>query len=342
MQGVPGDNVASDEPVEIRVALPSDAEGLADCFRVVYGDSYDHSWVYDPDQIRARWSARETMSVVGVDSSGDIVAHLACNFDRPDARVGESGQAVVDPRWRGHHIFESLKVHLADRSREDGLYGLYSEATAVHPYSQKGSLALGAHETGFMVGYIPTGVDYKAITDGAAAHRETVALMYLRTNDEPQRVAHVPEAFADIVGRVYANGGYRRAIGEGEGSSAVEDTVVHIKQNDDLNSVQLHCKEVGADVHGVIEGHLAELRADGVDCIYLDLPVADPDVAVHGADLDGLGFVYACILPEVRDDGDVLRLQLLNGVDPHIEEIATASDFGAALLTEIAGELGVR
>lgn len=330
---------AADAPVEVRLASPADAEALAHCFYRAYGDSYDHEWAYRPDALRERWAARETVSVVGIDPDGDVIGHLGANLDRPGARVAESGQAVVDPRYRGHHLFETIKRWLADWATTDGLYGLFSEATAVHPYSQRGNLALGAHEMGFMVGYIPSGVDYRSIRDGADEHRATAALMYLRTNDEPERIVEVPTPFRDIARRVYAQSGMRRHAGSGEGSTAASATDLHLKRDPERNAAQLHCKEAGTDMREVVAVRLHGLQADGIDCVYLDLPLADPHVFNHGADLQALGFEFSCILPEIRDDGDVLRLQHLNGVDPHPEEIATASDFGRDLLAEIVAGL---
>ena len=331
--------VQADAAVHIRLAEPGDADGLAHCFYRAYGDSYDHAWVYRPDALRRRWADRLTVSVVGLSPEGDVIGHIAADFEHPTARVGESGQAVVDPRYRGHHLFESMKRFLSDWAHQDGLYGLFSEATAVHPYSQRGNLALGAHEMGFLIGYIPSGVDYVAITDSASVHRATAALMYLRSNEEPERMVHVPAAYRDIAMRIYDEAGLRRVAGAGEGSGPVPGSELHVWRDPAHNAVQLHCKDAGSDIHQMVTQHLEAFRAQGVDCVYLDLPLADPDVFVHAAELDGLGFAFSCILPEIRPDGDVLRLQHLNGVDPCIDDIATASDFGRALLGEIAAGL---
>lgn len=332
-----GAPVAADEPIEIRVALDRDAEGLAALFRTVYGETYDHDWAYDPDAMRARWNDGEMRSVVGVTHEEEIVGHLALDFDRPGARVGESGQALVDPRWRGHHLFESMKSYLAERATADGLYGMYSEATAVHPYSQKGGLALGAHETGFLIGFIPSGVDYKGIS-GEAPHRETAALMYLRTNPEPRRVSHLPEHVRDLAGDVYANGGYARDLGGGEGANAEGATELETARDASHNIAIIRLRAAGPDLHEVVAAESALLTADGVDCIYLSLPCAWPESAAYADGLGDLGFFYACIIPERRDDGDVLWLQRLNGVEPHAEEIATASDFGRDLLARILAQ----
>ena len=101
--------------------------------------------------------------------------------ERPDDDVAESGQAVVAPEYRGRHLFTLLKRRAAARAAERGLFGLYSEATAAHPYSQRANVALGAVETGLLLGYIPATVEYEAIDARRTA--QSVVLYYLKTND---------------------------------------------------------------------------------------------------------------------------------------------------------------
>lgn len=60
--------------------------------------------------------------------------------------------------------------------------GMYSEATAAHPYSQRANLELGAHETGFLLGWIPASVDNDAATDRRPG-RQSAALFYAKLND---------------------------------------------------------------------------------------------------------------------------------------------------------------
>jgi serine/threonine-protein kinase RsbW len=165
--------------------------------------------------------------------------------------------------------------------------------------------------------------------------------MYLRTNAEPARVAHVPDTYRHVVERVWARSGMPRTAGRGEAAHLPSRSEIHVRHDREHNAAQLHCKDAGSDMHEAVAVRLAALKADAVDCVYLDLPLADPDVYLHGAELDGLGFGFSCILPELRADGDVLRLQHLNGVALHVEEIATASDFGRDLLDEIVAGLSI-
>ena len=147
-------------------------------------------------------------SCVAVTPEGEFVGHLAVSVERPESPVGEAGQAVVDPRFRGHHLFPRMKTFMAERSGELGMYGLYSEATAVHPYSQKGNLQLGARETGFLLGYIPASVSYKQIGEEREGRRGSVALFYMRVRDEPEREIFPP---GPVCGRGHARRRAQRA-----------------------------------------------------------------------------------------------------------------------------------
>ena len=83
--------------------------------------------------------------------------------------VGHSGQAVTMPAARGQHLFTRTKRFLMDWAREKGMAGMYSEATAAHPYSQRANIELGAHETGFLLGWIPASVSNDAAEGGHRA-----------------------------------------------------------------------------------------------------------------------------------------------------------------------------
>ena len=135
--------------------------------------------------------------------------------------------------------------------------------------------------------------------------------------------------------RIYSNAGFSRVAGTGEGSSSAAVCRVDLHHDHDHNAALMICNGVGADTCGKIATRLKALEAEEVACVCVDLPMADPNVFVHGADLHRLGFAFGCILPEAREDGDVLRLQHFGGKDPDTGEIATSSDFGQSLLASI-------
>lgn len=327
--------VDPDAPIEIRFLKPEEATELARCVYRSYGYSYDADWVYQPKIIADKIQTGVLHSCVGVAAEGEIVGHVGLTFSEPGARVGESGQAVVDPRYRGHHLFTSLKRFMADWATQEGVYGMYSEATAVHPYSQKANLALGAHETGLLLGYIPRSVDYKEIQRGASDRRQSVTLFYLKTNEGPRRPVYAPERHRPMIGRILETSGLHGELADAASPKLEAATRVESYVRRDHNQAVISVEAFGPDFGKTLSERLKNLCLLQLDCIYLDVPLADPATAHLGGEVDDMGFFFGGVFPNIRRDGDVLRLQFLNNVDVRADDIQVASDFGRELFQYI-------
>jgi serine/threonine-protein kinase RsbW len=330
------DRQTADVPIEIRFLEPDEAARLTEAIERSYGRSYDAAWAYDAWEIRRRLESGSMRSIVGIDPAGDVVGHLALDRTAPDAPAGHAGQAVVDPRYRGHHLFTTLKAELASWCRTSGILGMYSEATAAHPYSQAANLALGAHETGFLLGYIPSQVSYTAIDKQAVGRRQSVALFWLSTNTAPTRTVHPPVWHRAVVADIYEHSGLEREITPLDSAPALEGpTRLTVIEHTDHNEATVVVDAVGADVVDAFGRVLEEESLLGRDLVHFELALSDPStaalpIAVH----DELGVFFGGIVPELRN-GDVLRLQWLNGVDADPSDVVVASDFGRELLAYI-------
>jgi anti-sigma regulatory factor (Ser/Thr protein kinase) len=322
---------ASDEiPLEIRAMRPEESLELSRCVYRSYGYSYDWDSIYYPDRIREIQEKGLMRSCVAVKPDGEFVGHLAVTVERPDSPVGEAGQAVVDPRFRGHHLFPRMKSFMAERAAEAGMYGLFSEATAVHPYSQRGNLELGAAETGFLLGYIPASVSYKEIGEDREGRRGSVALFYLRTNPEPERTIYPPAAYREAVRLVVEHNGLHRTEGDGSDARMPASSRMSVDVRGDHNLAFLRVEEPGGDLQELVRVRLRELCLHRLDCVYVDLPLSHPTAQSAGARLNELGFFFGGVVPELLD-GDVLRLQYLNEVDVRPDDVRTGSGFGREL-----------
>jgi anti-sigma regulatory factor (Ser/Thr protein kinase)/GNAT superfamily N-acetyltransferase len=320
-----------DTQLEIRMMQPEESPKLSRCVYRSYGYSYDWDYVYYPERIRELQENGLMRSCVAVTLEGEFVGHLAVRLERPDSPIGEAGQAVVDPRFRGHRLFERMKTFLVERARDWDMYGLYSEATAVHSYSQKGNLHLGAKETGFLLGYIPASVSYKEIGEDREGRRGSVALFYMRTNPEPERTIFPPAVYREVVQRVVEHNGLLRTAEDGSDTEMLPSSRMSVDVRRDHNQTFLRVEEPGADLQDVVRTRLRELCLHRVDCIYVDLPLSHPAVQSAAARLDELGFFFGGVIPEFGD-GDVLRLQYLNEIDIRPDDVRTVSDFGQELL----------
>jgi len=244
------------------------------------------------------------------------------------------------PAARGQHLFTRTKRFLMDWAAEQGLAGMYSEATAAHPYSQRANLELGAHETGFLLGWIPASVSNDA-AGGARPGRQSAALFYTKLNDGSERPVYAPERHRSIVGQTLELCKLRGALAEPTpGAQLEERTELHVAVNADHNLALITVHTPGADLEDAVAAerhHLFHRR--GLDAVYVDLPLATPATALLTDHLERLGVSYAGIFPNTRCDGDVLRMQSLHRALVKADDVSVASEHGRELLEYVLADL---
>lgn len=325
--------------VTFRYLGPDEGTVLTRAIEAAYGRSYDVRWVYDPDEVGRRIAGGTYVSCVAEDPAGELLCHLGMSLAVAGDAVAHSGQAVTLPAARGQHLFTRTKRWLMDRARERGLAGVYSEATAAHPYSQRANIELGAHETGFLLGWIPAGVS----NDAAAGRRgrQSAALLYLKLNDGQRRRVYAPDRHRAIVAQTLELCELRGELAEPPPECELEERTgleVDIDRDHNLALVTVHVpgadldEAIGAERHHLFHHHY-------LDAVYVDLPLERPATALVADHLERLGVSYAGIFPNHRTDGDVLRMQSLHRVRVKADDVAVASDHGRELLQYVLADL---
>jgi hypothetical protein len=327
--------------VTFRYLEPGEGILLSEAIRAAYGDSYDVRWVYDPDEVSKRLAAGTYISCVAESEDGELLCHEGMSLAAAGDAVAHSGQAVTMPAARGQHLFTRTKRHLMDWATARGLAGMYSEATAAHPYSQRANLELGAHETGFLLGWIPATVDNDAAAE-RRPRRQSAALFYAKLNDGHEREVYAPERHRETIGHTLELCELRGTLADPPADAALpERTELRVEVEEDHNLALITVTRPGADLETVVASerhHLFHRR--NLDAIYLDLPLEDPATALVADHLERLGVSYAGIFPNNRTDGDVLRMQSLHRAQISADDIAVASDHGRELLDYVLGDLG--
>jgi GNAT superfamily N-acetyltransferase len=325
--------------VAFRFLGPHEGTVLTAAIEAAYGQSYDVRWVYDRDEVEARLSAGTYVSCVAESPAGELLCHLGMGLAAAGDAVAHSGQAVTMPAARGHHVFTRTKRFLMDWARERGLAGMYSEATAAHPYSQRANIELGAHETGFLLGWIPATV----ANDAAAgqAGRQSAALLYLKLNDGHERAVYAPERHRGIVGQTLELCGLRGSLAEPPaGTELPQRSELHVEVDRDHNLALITVATPGADLEPAIGAERHHLfHRERLDAVYVDLPLERPASALVADHLERLGVSYAGIFPNHRAAGDVLPMQSLHRVRVKADDVAVASDHGRELLEYVLADL---
>jgi serine/threonine-protein kinase RsbW len=218
--------------------------------------------------------------------------------------------------------------------------GVFSEATAAHPYSQRANVELGAHETGFLLGWIPATVANDAAA-GRSRRRQSAALFYAKLNDGLERQVFAPRRHREIVGRTLKLCELRGSLAEPPtGFGLAERTELRVDVDADHNLALVTVGTPGADLEAALaaERHHLFHRAC-LDAVYFDLPLQTPATALVSDDLERLGVSYAGVFPNRHVDGDVLRMQSLHGVTVSAADVAVASDHGRELLDYVLADL---
>lgn len=328
------------EAVTFRYLEPGEGSVLTDAIRAAYGDTYDVRWVYDRAEVEARLAAGTYVSWVAESSDGELLCHEGMSLAAAGDAVGHSGQAVTMPAARGQHLFTRTKKHLMDWATERGLAGMYSEATAAHPYSQRANLELGAHETGFLLGWIPASVSNDAATE-QRPRRQSAALFYTKLNDGHERKVYAPERHHAIIDQTLELCELRGTLAKPPAHVTMpERSGLHVEIDEDHNLAVMTAHDPGADLETAVAAERHHLfRRKCLDAVYLDLPLENPATALLADHLERLGVSYAGIFPNHRTDGDVLRMQSLHRARITADDIAVASDHGKELLDYILSDL---
>lgn len=319
---------------------PEEGSVLSEAIRVAYGESYDVRWVYDAGEVSARLGAGTYVSCVAETGDGELLCHEGMSLAASGDAVGHSGQAVTMPAARGQHLFTRTKRFLMDWARERGMAGMFSEATAAHPYSQRANIELGAHETGFLLGWIPASVSNDAAGESKRV-RQSAALFYTKLNDGHERPVYAPERHHEIVGQTLELCELRGTLAKPPaGASLQERTDLHVAVDADHNLALITVHSPGTDLETVIaaERHHLFHRAC-LDAVYIDLPLENPATALIADDLERLGVSYAGVFPNNLCNGDVLRMQSLHRVRIKADDVSVASDHGRELLEYVLADL---
>jgi len=319
---------------------PDEGAVLSEAIEAAYGDSYDVRWVYDPAEVSARLRAGTYVACVAESEDGELLCHEGMSLGAAGDAVGHSGQAVTMPAARGQHLFTRTKRFLMDWATAQGLAGMYSEATAAHPYSQRANIELGAHETGFLLGWIPASVSNDAAGQGRRG-RQSAALFYTKLNDGHERPVFVPERHREIVGQTIDLCELRGTLaGPAADANLAERSELHVAVDPDHNLALITVHVPGADLEAVVAAERHHLfHRTCLDAVYLDLPLDLPATALVADHLEALGVSYSGVFPNSRCDGDVLRMQSLHRVRIKADDVAVASDHGRELLEYVLADL---
>jgi len=318
---------ADDVPI-LKMMEETDVIKLSRCVYRSYGYSYAGEALYYPEKIISLMKDGLLKSCVAISKDGEVVGHLALIFDSPGELIAETGQAVVDPRYRGHKLFEKMKLFLVEKFKNN-MKGFYSESVTIHPYTQRGNISIGAHETGFQLGYIPHELNFRNIGE-TKKDRQTAAIFYLKINNDEKKRIFVPDRHIDIIKAIYKRADIDRDFYKGYENAEISHSVISVEIKKDWGQGYIKVIKYGEDFLNHVRYRLRELILKNVICIYIDLPLDKAHADNYYEELEKMGFFFSAIYP-CAAKGDILRYQFINSEKLDKNQIIIFSDFGKKL-----------
>jgi anti-sigma regulatory factor (Ser/Thr protein kinase) len=332
----------AEKDITIRLMKPEESMNLARCAYRCYGYTYFTDDIYFPERVREKIESGLMLSVVALNPSNEIIGHAAVVKDTLNSPVGEIGQAIVDPRFRGGGIFKKMDAYLRNHCKTTGMLGVFGEAVTEHTYSQLVGISGDAFETGILLGDVPATMYFKNIQKEEIRKRRPDVFFYVRLNEGPLRNVYLPPHHAGILRHIYQHAGLRRNfLFAGETPELPERSQVDVIVMADASQGILVVKEYGQDLEDLVKFRLKELCVRRIESIYIDLPLSHPAVQRYCASMEMLGFFFGGILPEM-EGGDTLILQYYNNTELELEDVQLAFDFSKELFQYVlkAGGLG--
>lgn len=329
------DGVDASQSYVLSDATRADAEDISKLFFRTYGYTYANEDLYHPKKIERGFDRDEKFGVV-VRTAGGEAAGFFSVLRMGDSSIGEVAELVVSPPHRRKGIMTRMLGALIVRAREQRLAGLFGEAVAVHDISQRVNHKLGFQSTALTLAALPI-TRYKHLVESYPQDMSAVIdFLYLEPVDE--REVYLPHKYKNVLEQIYGSLGVRVLELRATRSKPSGQTQLDVNIAYHNHNAVIIVQRFGRDFRDSVVQTAASLRKQGINTIYVDLPLHNPCVG-HGVKvLESLAYLFAGLMPSFHDDRDYLRMQHTT-VDLDLDLIATYSSMAAQIKKRIDTEI---
>lgn len=316
---------------QIRRMLPEDAQGVVDCVRAVYGNSYVHPEFYRADEIVRLNEDEEVVSAVAADAVGKIVGHYA--LERPGQRhIAETGVAIVLPEHRHHQLMERMRDVLEQEAARLQLMGLFGHAVTNHTFSQQVDERFHEEPCAVSLGWSPRTFHNLA----EPLPQRMTEMLYFKFLQKPgDMTVYPPDHHAAWCQRIYGELEVSVSLGTVQPAEGMGQIKVNSRR--DLGRAVVELQAIGEGSVDTLAALTDNLAQQGIEAIFLELPLAQSSCGEMCVAAEQLGFSFSGIGPAFSEEGDVLRLQRIHSpLDPSL--ILVESEHSKALLAYVVAE----
>jgi len=294
------------EEYHVSVATPDDAEDIAKLIYRTYGYSYAKDDVYFPKKNELALKREEKFAVMVRTSSGEAVAHFAI-LRSTDSNIGEVGEVVVSPLHRRRGLMTRMLNALIGVAKKNGFEALFGEAVAVHLISQGVNHKLGFHSSALMLASFPV-TKYQDLVETYPQDVSVVIDFLLLAKLEPREV-YLPPKYRGILADIYERQGVQLVEKRPGRVRPSGQTEFDLQIQYDNKSAILVIDDFGSDLGELMNRLSTSLREEGLNTIYVDIPLDHPGTAGAVKTLEKCRFLFCGLMLLFHEERDYLRMQ---------------------------------
>jgi len=325
----------TDERIKIDKYRPEYGEGVAQCFRAVYGEGYPVKIVYNPAMLQAEFDKGSFYTVVAVNEKDEVVGVMGLyRSSSPYPLLYEIGAGIVLPQYRSHNIAGKLCEYIYEKlAKEVGVEELFGETVSNHTTMQKISLQFHNTETGLEVDLMPA----EAYTQEKSSSGRVTTIIQFQCYKDREQDLYIPEIYAEEFTFLYTDPKRRRTFISSTAPMPSKTATSGEQVYFEFAQVgRLILSSIGTDLDSYIEDCEKSLSAKGAYVSQIFLPLDCPWVGKAVDLLRSRGYSLAGVLPRWFD-ADGMLMQKIYG-RPNWEGINLYSDRAKKILGFIRGD----
>jgi anti-sigma regulatory factor (Ser/Thr protein kinase)/N-acetylglutamate synthase-like GNAT family acetyltransferase len=323
------------EEYHLSVATPDDAEDIAKLIYRTYGYTYAKDDIYFPKKNELALERGEKFAVMVRTSNGEAVAHFAV-LRSSESNIGEVAEVAVSPHHRRRGLMTRMLNALIGVAKKNGLSAVYGEAVTVHLISQIVNHKLGFHSSALMLACFPV-TKYRDLVE-TYSQDVSVVIDFLLLSEFSSREAYLPPKYADILSDIYARHGIRVVQPTRDPIRPGEQTQFDLHIRYDNKTATVVIEDYGTDLVELISGLSVSLREEGINTIYVDMPLDHPGTKTAARELDENQFLFCGLMFFFHKDRDYLRMQHTTSV-LDMSQIFVHSDMAKTIKRRIEKEM---
>lgn len=305
---------------------PSDAAGIVDLYREVYGENYPVKAAYDPQELIRQQEAGEAWRAVARSAAGEVIGHVAFyRSSPPNPMLYEHGQLMVSHAYRQTDVaFALMNYSLAEIPHRHAVEEIWGEAVCNHLFSQMMTRENGYVETGLEVDLMPAESYTQAFGPGQVSKSRVSTLLVFRSFCPKSQTIYLPAVYEEQLRYIYDATDARHVFEPSMAPLPVDiNTQADIFTFAGAGVSRITVTEIGAD----FETRLALLeREASAACVFVKqvfLRLTEPAIGAAVQVLRQRGYFLGGALPRWFGDDGLLMQKTLD--EPDFEKICLLS-----------------